>query len=46
MIIVADINENSITRKLPRILNQAGLVESYFRKLQIPGLASHIRGRE
>ena len=46
VIVAVDINENSITRKLQRVLNQGRLVELHFRKFQILESLSYTRDRE
>ena len=44
IILAADINEYVVTRKLAKELKRIGMIDVYFRKFNLPGLASHVTG--
>jgi hypothetical protein len=43
-ILAADINEHAVNWKLVKELKRIGMLDAYFRKFNLPGLASYITG--
>ena len=44
IILAADINEYAVTGKLVKELKRIGIIDAYFRKFNLPSLASHMTG--
>ena len=44
IILAADINEYAVDRKLAKELKRIGMIDAYFKKFNLPGLASHVTG--
>ena len=44
IILAADINKYTVTGKLAKELKRIGLIDTYFRKFNLPGPASHVTG--
>ena len=44
IILAVDINEYAVNRKLAKELKRIGMIDTYFRKFNLPSPASHVTG--